>query len=262
MNEINTDEQVPSIDESSKAIRELITLWREQNSSGTVEIPLMEGLPLVGVTIHIMVQHSVALSESVLVLTSANMFLESAPLIRLTMECAVTAAWLSITPNAGNAARHEDARNRLATINSIFEDLERVDDDLLEDATLAVTELAEHKSDAARYFEKRCRKIAGGEKIYTLYRIMSGFSHAGIGLTDLYLTKVDESPANPYGISLLDKSNYPAPDASLVQQVGMLALSMKAWDDILPTHPNRTALENIAKDFGFGLEINSTTPIS
>jgi hypothetical protein len=256
MNENNTDERIPSIDESCKAIRRLITLWEEQNSLGTVEIPLMEGRPLVGVTIHIMAQHSVALSESVLVLTSAKMFLESAPLIRLTMECAVTAAWLSITPNAGNAARHEDARNRLATINSIFEDPERVDGDLQEEAKATVVELAEHKSDAARYFEKRCKKIAGGEKLYALYRMMSGFSHAGIGLTDLYLAEVTESPSNPYGISLLEKSNYPAPEASLVNQVGMLALAMKAWDDILPTHPSRTALANIANEFRFVLEIN------
>jgi hypothetical protein len=256
MSENYTDERVPSIEESSKAIRGLIALWKEQNTLGTVEIPFMEGLPLVGVTIHIMAQHSVALSESVLVLTSANMFLKSAPLIRFTMECAVTAAWLSITPNAGNAALHEDARNSLATINSIFEDPERVDEDLLEDATAAVAELAEHKSEAARKFEKRCKKIAGGEKLYSLYGIMSGFSYAGIGLTDLYLAKVDESPTNPYGISLLDKSNFPAPDASLVHQVAMLALSMKAWDNILPMHPSRGPLENIAKNFGIGLEIN------
>jgi hypothetical protein len=210
----------------------------------------------VGVAIHIMAQHSVALSESVLLLTSANMFLESAPLIRLTMECAVTAAWLSITPNAGNAARHEDARSRLATINSIFEDPERADEDLLEEAKAAVTELAEHKSDAARYFEKRCKEIAGGEKLYTLYRVMSGFSHAGIGLADLYLDEVAKSPTNPYGIIMRDKSNYPSADASLVHQVAMLALSMKAWDNILPKHPSRGELENIAKDFGFVLEIN------
>ena len=255
MSENNADERIPSIEESCKAIRELIALWGEQNSRDTVEIPIMDRNPLVGITIHVMAQHSVALSESVLVLTSANMFLESAPLIRLTMECAVTAAWLSVTPNAANAARHEDARNRLTTINSLFEDLGRVDEDLLEDATKAVAELAEHKSDAARYFEKRCKKLAGGEKIYTMYRIMSGFSHAGIGLTELYLAEVDKSRTNQYGISLLNKSNYPA-EASLVHQVVMLALSMKAWDDIFPMHPCRGALEKIAKDFGFGLDIN------
>lgn len=262
MTEIKAGERVPTIEESSKAIRELISIWKEQNRGGTVEIPLMEGAPLVGITIHIMAKHAIALSESVLVLISENMFLQSTPLIRLTMECAVTAAWLSITPNAGNAARHEDARNRLATIKSIFEDPERIDDTLLADATSAVAELSEHKSDAARKFEKRCKMIVGGEKLYVPYRTLSGPSHAGIGLTDLYLVKVEENPENPYGVSPLDKTNYPLADADLVQQVGMLALALTAWDNIQPTHPSRVALESIARDFGFGLNINLATVVS
>lgn len=256
MNEERGSERIPTIEESSNAIRELIALWRDQNSGGTIEIPFVEGLPLAGVTIFIMTQHSVAISESVLLLTAADKFLEAVPLIRLTMECAVTAAWLSVTPNAGNAARHEEARNRLATINSIFEDPDRLDEALLVDVVSEVTQLAEHKSEAARNFEKRCKSLAGGDKIYALYRILSGFSHAGIGLTDLYLARVPETSTNPYGLTLLDKANYPSPDASLVHQVGMLALSMKALDNIAPSHPNRQALDKIAKDFGFGLDIN------
>lgn len=262
MSEIKVGERIPTIEESSKAIRELILLWKEQNGGSTVEIPLMEDAPLVGITIHIMAKHAIALSESVLILTSENMFLQSTPLFRLTMECAVTAAWLSVTPNAGNAARHEDARNRLATIKSIFEDPERIDEELLADATSAVTELSEHKSEAARWFEKRCKMIAGGEKLYVLYRTMSGTSHAGIGLTDLYLMKVDKSPENPYGVSLLNEANYPIADAALVHQVGMLALALMAWDKIQPTHPSRAALEKIGKNFGFGLEINLAAVVS
>ena len=259
MSEIRVGERVPTIEESSIALRKLISIWEGQNRGCTVEIPMVEGLPLAGITIYIMAKHSIALSESVLALTFQNMFLQSVPLMRLTMECAVTAAWLSVTPNAGNAARHEDARNRLATIRSIFEDPERIDDELLADATSAVSELSEHKADAARNFEKRCKSIAGGEKIYVLYRTLSGHSHAGIGLADLYLAKVEDTAENPYGVSLLDKPNYPLANADLVQQVGMLALALTAWDNIQPTHPSRVVLEAIAKDFGFGLGISLVT---
>lgn len=252
-------DRVPTIEESSIAIRKLISIWQEQNRGGAVEIPLVEGVPLSGITIYIMAKHSIALSESVLALTSQNMFLQSVPIMRLTMECAVTAAWLSVTPNAGNAARHEDARNRLATIKSIFEDPEQIVDELLADATSAESELSEHKTDAARNFERRCKLIAGGEKIYVLYRNLSAHSHAGIRLTDRYLAKAEKTAENPYGVHLLENINYPLADADLAQQVGMLALALTAWDNIQKTHPCREVLQTIAKDFGFGLGISLAT---
>lgn len=256
MTDQGAGERVPTIEESSNALERLISIWVEQNRGGTVEIPIIEGSPIVGVTIHIMAKHSVALSESILALTSQNMILQSVPIMRLTMECAVTAAWLSVTPNASNAARHEDARDRLATITSIFEDLDMRDDELLADARFAVSQLSKHKTDTARKFETRCKSIAGGEKIYVLYRMLSRHSHAGIGLTDLYLKNSEESAENPYGVSLLEKTNYPLADADLAQQVGMLALALTAWDNIQPTHPSRSALDAIAQDFGFGLGIS------
>lgn len=259
MTEIRAGERVPTIEESSIALGKLISIWDRQNLGGTVEIPLIEGSPIVGITIYIMAKHSIALSESLLNLTSQNMFLQSVPIMRLTLECAVTAAWISVTPNASNAARYEDARNRLATMKSIFEDPEMKDDGLLAEATSALSELSEHKIDAARKFEKRCKSIAGGEKIYVLYRTLSGHSHAGIGLTDLYLGKVEKTAENPYGVSLLEKTNYPLANAVLAQQVGMLALALTAWDNIQSTNPSRVALDAIAREFGFNLDISLAT---
>ena len=186
------------------------------------------------------------------------MHLQSEPLVRLTMECAVTAAWLSVTPNAGNAARHEDARSRLVTMRAIFGDPERVDQDLLDEATRSLEQLRPHESGAARHFEQKCKSLAGGDTLYSFYRILSGYSHAGVSLTELYLKKENESPANPYGIALLEKPDFLGSEASLVHQVAMLAMAMKAWDNITATHPMEAELDSIAGDFGIGLPSSSS----
>lgn len=259
MTNSGSDQEIPTIESSVLAIRELIELWKQQHVNGSVEIPILEKSPLTGVAIHIMAEHSVALSESILLLTSAKMYLECSPLIRLTMECAVTAAWLTISPNAANAARHEHARSRLATMRSIFEDMDYQDKDLLDETVAEVGQLSDHKSEAARYFERRCREISGGEKIYSLYRMISEFSHAGIGLADLYLQESEVTKANPYGVSFRDSPFFSYHDAALVEQVMMLALSLRAWDDIVPAHPMRSLLNSVAGSFGFSLEISRSS---
>lgn len=255
MSSLPLHQRVPSIEESTVAIRQLIEIWNLHNKGANVEIPIIDGTPLTGITIHIMAHHSVVLSEAILLLTSAKMNLQSVPLIRLTVECAVTAAWLSVTPNAGKAAYHERARNRLETIKAYFQDPQYRDDELLTDATEELKDWSEHKSNAAKFIEKRCGQLSGGNQIYVIYRLMSASSHAGIGLTDHYLKEVEETKENPYGVSLLPSPDYPSAEVSLAHQIGMLALVLTAWDDISPGHPSHEAIRQVAGKFGFGLEI-------
>ena len=258
MSEPELRERVPTIAESIEGLRELLTIW--QTGATSVDVPLIEGSALTGVAIHMLAQHTVALTESIILLTESQMHLQSVPLIRLSIECGITAAWLSIAPNAGNASHHESERNRHEIIKALFEDPSMRDEELLSEVKEIVHGLAGHRSAAAQYFKKRCSQIVGGEKMYVAYRILSGYSHAGIPLIDSYLVDVPKDANNVFGISLLEESNYPAMDVSLGYQVAMLCLALTAWDNITKGESRAEALEDIATRFGIGrgIELNQT----
>ncbi|GEM_PF-3688954 len=57
--------------------------------------------------IRVLAEHAVALTNSIMLLAEHDMLIQAAPLIRLTMECGITAAWFSVVPNAVNAANRE-----------------------------------------------------------------------------------------------------------------------------------------------------------
>jgi hypothetical protein len=250
MSESDLRERVPSIAESLTGLRDLLAVWKTDAS--TVEVPVIDGGPLTGIAVYVLAQHAVALTQSVILLVESQMYLQAVPLIRLTMECGMTAAWLSVAPNAGNASYHESERNRREIIRALFEDPALRDEEVLAEVEEKVRELAEHRDASAQYFKTLCNQIVGGEKMYVSYRILSGYSHAGMPLVEPYLKDVPKDKKNASGVVLLEKSNYGSAEVSLGYQVAMLCLAMTAWDNLTKGEKRRDELNIIASRFGIG----------
>ena len=94
--------KVPSSEQSVDVLRQLLLIWDEVPET---EVPVLEdGDWERGVSARVQVEHAVGLTRAVLVLADAGLLIQSVPLVRMTMECAVTAVWLTIASRSGKAA--------------------------------------------------------------------------------------------------------------------------------------------------------------
>lgn len=242
------ENSAPSVSESLSNLRELIELWFDGGSS--IEIPIIDQALVSGLTIRALAEHAAAVTQAVLVLYGADMTLQSVPLTRLVVECGVTAAWLSVVPNAGFAASHANAKSRRALFES-----SPVFAEAVADARALVAEFAEHKSGAGEKFEQRCLQLVGGRDIYVSYRILSQASHAGVALADYYLRNVPVSEEATQGIVFDFPARDEGPEVTLAFHTCMLVLAMTACDNKTAGHPLDFRLQAIADRVGFGRHI-------
>lgn len=167
---------VPTPSESIAALQQLLRIWLARD--GEASIPLLDGTSLPGMAIHVQVEHIAELTESVIELIRHNIYLTTAPLMRLSLECAVNALWWASKPTGVRSSMHEATRQSGLLAKAMRKIAPRVVNDTKGlDEALRVS--AEFASDEARYFEKRCKAINGGEWIYPYYRLLSEASHGG-----------------------------------------------------------------------------------
>lgn len=224
-------------------------MWHAHD--GSVALPLIDGTSLPGMAIHVQVEHAVELTESVLILIRNDRYLPAAPLMRLTMECAVTAAWWSTNPVGVRGSVHEATRLRNLRIRGMrggspdsYTDTPEMQE--------AMREYARFASAEAKAFEQRCKAIVGGEWIYPYYRLLSEKSHGGTSLLDEYLEQVPVSAEAPDGITFVQHPHYQSLEIALGLQVIMLTLALAAWDAVSPAHPDQDALHETADRLSFG----------
>ena len=250
------DSLVPSAEESIRILQDLLSMWHAHD--GTVALPLIDGTPLPGMAIHVQVEHAVELTESVIILIRNHRYLPAAPLIRLTMECAVTAAWWATNPVGVRGSVHESARLRTLRIRGMHGGSPASYTDTPE-MRAAMSEYARFTSGEAKAFEQRCKALVGGEWIYPYYRLLSEASHGGTSLLDEYSEQVPVSANAPEGIALLQHPHYQTLEIALGLQVIMLTLAIAAWDAVSPAHPDQDALHEMADRLGFGEFIPGAT---
>lgn len=240
---------VPTPDESVGVLSSLLRMWHAHD--GGAVIPLIDGTSLPGLAIHVQVEHIAELTESVLELLRNDIYVSTAPLIRLSMECAVNAAWWAREPIGVRSSVHESARQGRLLVRAIrklspgsFRDTG--------DLNAVLRAYAEFASDEARVFETRCKAIPGGEWIYPYYRLLSSASHGGPALLDEYTEQIQPTRENPEGVHLIQRPHYRNLEVALGTQVIMFALALAAWDSVLPHHPDEKELHELGDRLGFG----------
>ena len=251
---------VPTPTQSLEAIRRLLSLW--DGAATSVNVQVLDGGILRGIAIRVQVDHAAALTESILLLNEHGMNIQTVPLVRMTMECAVTAAWLAITPHSADAAAHEGAKAHERLIEAMTEMAGGSSDADAGDPRKPINESAVFASGEAQHFEQRCRALQGGEWIYGYYRLLSKFSHAGTGLLDVYLQQSEPSDAMPNGITFADLNRFPFTNIALGLQAVMLHIALTAWDEVSEGHPQGETLTGIANELGMSTILQRAKPFA
>lgn len=251
---------VPTPIQSIEAIQRLLSLWDSATTSISVQV--LDGGILRGTAIRVQVDHAVALTESILLLNEHGMNIQAMPLVRMTMECVVTAEWLAITPYSADAAARKGAKAHERLMRALAEMAGDNTDADAEDLRKMVDDSAAFASGEAQHFEQRCRALQGGEWIYGYYRLLSKFSHAGTGLLDVYLEQSEPSDATPNGIAFADTTKFPFTNIALGLQAVLLHIALTAWDEVSEGHPHSEMLTGIANELGMSTILQRSKPVA
>lgn len=253
---MTSEAEVPSPEESIAVLHRLLGIWHARD--GGASIPWLDGTPMPGVAIHVQVEHIAELTASVIELIRSNIYLSTAPLIRLSLECAVNAIWWARDPSGVRSSIHEAARQSRHLANAMT----RLRPDAPAD-TAVIDRILSANADfvkmEARVFERRCRAIPDGQRLYTYYRILSEASHGGVPLLSEYSTQIPATASNPEGIALVQRPHYHHLEFALGAQVISFALGLAAWDSVLPSHPDETELYELADSIGLGAMLRGAT---
>lgn len=213
-------------------------LWNESKLAGgefTMSSEYAEGT---GPAVWTLANHTLELAHAVLVLAPRAKLVTALPQIRLMIDCALTAAWLSVEPAAFGSLVHERSRQRKRTIESILEtnvignlstrDLDEAVDELQGNEPLQLA--------AGRNLEQRFKAMEGGHALYNTYRIASSFSHASIHLIDNYLRSMPKSKRAPLGVGIDPDGDVGSDAAWLGVAACMVMLALSAVDKIDAEH--------------------------
>lgn len=239
-------QQVPSLAQSRDRLDQLIDdAW--MNGEPTV-FPLFDDTPLRGMSIYANVDHAVRLTRAVLALADRGLYLELVPLVRMTLECAVTASWYAVTPHSGDSALQEATRQKRALVKAVSLASSDSFDEALVQLDADLEELDAFKSEEARQFEQRCLSLEGGAWLYVIYRGLSAFSHAGALLLDHYL---QPAPGTTLGFEYVSESDAGRAQSDLATQVYLLHIALSAWELVVPHEGRADVLASVAEAAGF-----------
>lgn len=238
--------------ESIGRLETLQELWRGQPGTGT--ILALDGSVQRALMINVLARHAVALTDAVLLLVRQRMYVEAAPLIRQTLECAVTAAWMAITPHSLEALADESGRQRTAMEAdlkkvALWAGFESATHGPTEREAEAIEQFLAYRTEAAKNFEKRCSAFPGAPWLYLDYRWLSQFSHATTHLLATYVHQEDDDHTLNR-LRFTKTSAFPHPEVLLQIQVLVLHAAFSAWDATSLESPDRHALASLGDELG------------
>ena len=195
------------------------------------------------------------LSKAVLTLYAAGQDFAALPLIRTTMECAVTAAWLSVADFQTRRVMYAGAEERRKLLHEIAEHtVVDVSDALAETLGMLDTLLEGGTLVEPSYWE-RFHQLVGGASLYASYRALCAYGHATPALAEAYMRQTEPTPSNPNGLQFASFPEENSPDSWLGSQSCMLLLAQISADSILSKRMHKTQLNTFADRLGVQREI-------
>ena len=230
-------------------ITSLCELWEKDDGAGGDFRGQLD--PARAVAIHTHAHHAVKMARALLVLDDATTGAETVPIVRLILECGVTAAYLLLRDGSGSSMIRKGSDQRrlaLRDIAGLGMDVE----DSLREAAAKIAELDRAGVSTGWIFQQHCESLHEGKQLYALYRLLTSESHAGMRIADLYVVNDDQSPV---GVAFVADLPYEAKVASLGIAASMLFLAINA-DEIARAKPRRTTqLGKIAGRLGVSTRI-------
>ncbi|NVM96077.1 DUF5677 domain-containing protein [Arthrobacter wenxiniae] len=239
-------ERFSDLSEMRSYARKMIGHWdrsREKPFNMKSEFDIRGGGPF----IWSFVNHAVNLMRTVIELSEKDRMLQAMPLIRLMVENAMTAIWLYLEPSNATAIIKEGFRQRRAAFENLVEteaegfdhsDIDEIDGIL---ATLDIN---------LPSFEQRCRHIVGGLQIYIHWRLLSTYSHAGMGLGDFYLEEITDRP----GLAFAPDAKIQGHESWLGTALCMLVAAMKVCNLIDGKGSLKSQIEQAERKIGVPME--------
>ncbi|WP_295125941.1 DUF5677 domain-containing protein [uncultured Leifsonia sp.] len=240
-------EERQTIAESVEVASQLVELWRANPPEALTVLDRSASRAL-STLAH--VDHAANLADAISTLVTRNMLVQAVPLLRLTMECAVTAAWFAVTPNSGRAAGLEGAKERLKLARGLARLSGADASDVIEDLEQNVRDESEAYSAEAHKFEQRALSLAGMDWLYVGYRELSGYSHAGTPLMDHYLRPAERTADAPLGVTYSPENEFAVAEQVFQLHPLLMHLALTAWDTIAVEHPMRDSLREVAETLG------------
>ncbi len=239
-------------------IAKLLKLWdRDGEKDFSMKSEFARGN---GPMIWSLTNHTVELARTVVDLSAHDRMLVAMPLIRLSIENAMTAVWLLVSPDSAGALMHEGLRQRRAAIEQVVKlGATGFDESSLAAAAAELEEFSGMKSDQGQQLQKRFEAIQGGANIYVSYRIASSLSHAGVILADAYLEETPITADAPLGIALAPDRRLDADESWLGTEASMLLTAMTACDRIDGRGGKKNQLADAARKLGVSMDFELST---
>lgn len=190
--------------------------------------------------------HATRTARALLAVDEISGGIEKSPLIRLLLECAVTAAWLLLTPGSGHTLIRDGADQRRKALDQLAS-MGHSTSPGHEQAQKVIADLEDAEGPRAFIFTQRCESLADGLNLSMLYRVLSAESHAGLGIADFY-SIADES--SEIGLAFDPDHQDATPVATLGTAACLLLLALNANELALAAPLRTTQIRRWARKFG------------
>ena len=239
-----TEQPVFSTDELTQIVRSIVAEWKVDAGPWDA---FADGNPSKALNVFTLNAHTHSLAEGVLALRDAGCYIQTVPLIRQAIECAMTAAWLVLYDHAVLSLTYEGARQRREVFTKLVAQGVPEAADRRADAVKVLDELESEGGGAGRSFEQRCMEIEGGAAMYVTYRVASQYSHGGTSIADIYGVRVPRSATNTAGFEVTPRPLFDAADDWFGILATMLVTAGLAWDSLEHHHRHRRSLRTAAR---------------
>ncbi|MCB2412294.1 hypothetical protein LGT39_05460 [Demequina sp. TTPB684] len=226
-------------------------------SDDSVEVPVLDQTITSGFVHLAWAHHAVRISESVDALYERAMYLQAVPLIRQTLETAITSLWAANVSQAGERAYVAHLLSRRTMLREMGGLGMPVSDGLAELATeIAQREAMHGKLDKFKMplLSNRATAVRGGRDLYVHYRHLSELAHPTFWLADGYAHPVD-LPDSRFALS--DSSRYDGAPLALNYQLVSVCHTLGIWST-LPHQSDRyqsllATLDDVGREFDFSV---------
>lgn len=195
------------------------------------------------------VAHCVYLTRGVHSLYDAGLAFAATPLVRSTMECSVTAVWLSLSPDKTMDFVRGSAVNRRKLLNSLVEH-GMTGEPGLSQITESLERLEGRNHREGSVLRDRFEAVEGGANLFVTYRALSAYTHPTDSLANLYTEVVDQSDDNPWGLVLGNTPEDDLADNWLGLQAFLLLRAQIAADSVLVEPRHKAQLQKAAEEMG------------
>jgi len=228
-----TERQAGNLAASEGHLVELLDVWSSSwSTDGSVDMPVLDGGIATGFIHLAWAHHVVRLSEAVVVLYDKRMYLQAVPLVRQTLETAISAFWLAHVTEGGDRAYAAYLLGRRTMLREM-RDLGMPTGDVLSETDREIADLETVHGDLNKYkmpsLWDRARTFQGGRDLYVHYRNLSQFAHPTFWLADGYAHPVDGAELK---FGLAATSRYDQAPMAMAYQLISVCHTLGIWATI------------------------------